>query len=100
MTEPTIYPETEGYFCIPGFVKNNPLNNIAYLEMYKDDPWYDVLKKIDHDLEALCPGYNIAQIKQKFGELRYYVSQGNCPDEVYDYRAMNTIINRYAEELS
>ena len=85
------YPEPEGYFCSPGFVKSNPLNNAAYLEGFKDDPWYDLLVRCDAELEALCPGYNIVQIKEKFGGLRYYVHP-ETPE-------MSAVIRRYEREV-
>ena len=95
----TVHPEEDGYFCSPGFVKGNPKNNTAYLEMYREHPWHDLLVRCDAELEELCPGYNIAQIKEKFGGLRYYISQGDCPYEVYDPQGMEKIIQKYEREV-
>jgi hypothetical protein len=65
-------PEPQGYAAVPGYVKNNPLNNDYYVEQFKDDPWYPIIKRTHERLTELIPGYNIAQIKDKFGGLRYY----------------------------
>lgn len=80
MPMPAEFPEPEGYTNIPTFVKSNPDNNASYLdkscELYPE--WSDLLKETDAALEALIPGYNISQIKDKFGGLRYYI---DIPDE-------------------
>lgn len=44
-----------------------------YVAEWVDDPWYPVISKLHADLKALVPCYGIAQIKEKFGGLRYYV---------------------------
>ena len=67
------YPETVGYVAESGFVKSNPLNNDYYVEQWKNDPWYPAIKACHEELTAALPGYNIAQIKGKFGGLRYYI---------------------------
>lgn len=64
-----------------GFVKSRPENNDHYVEQYKDDPWYPAIKQAHDQLTRLVPGYNIAQIKGKFGGLRFYAS---FPDEVLE----------------
>ena len=68
------YPEPRGYCAQPGFVKNNPLNNAIYLarciEVYPE--WAECLTEANDYLETVLPGYNIAQIKAKFGGLRFY----------------------------
>lgn len=35
--------------------------------------WQPLIEKLHADLSALAPGYGIAQIKEKFGGLRYYL---------------------------
>lgn len=65
--------EPQGYVSSPGFVKARPENNQHYLDQFKDDPWYPILVSTDEKLGKLIPGYNIAQIKEKFGGLRYYI---------------------------
>lgn len=69
------YPEPDGCLNEPGFVKANPLNNKSYIEkcIANYDGWADILRETDAALEKLIPGYNVAQIKTKFGGLRYYI---------------------------
>lgn len=64
--------EERGYSASPGFVKSNPANNDFYVEQFKDDPWYPAISHAHERLSSLIPGYNISQIKEKFGGLRYY----------------------------
>jgi hypothetical protein len=35
--------------------------------------WWPIVDKLHQDLLALDPDYQVAQIKEKFGELRYYI---------------------------
>lgn len=72
MNKPPV-DEPAGYSSTPSFVKSRPENNAHYLAQFEGDPWYEVLVALDEDLEQIVPGYNIAQIKEKFGDLRYYV---------------------------
>lgn len=65
--------EPQGYASLPGFVKSQSENNEHYLEQFKHDSWYPILKQTHERIEALIPGYNIAQIKEKWGGLRYYI---------------------------
>lgn len=69
------YPEPKGCYNRPTFVKNNPLNNDSYLEQSCElfPEWADILRNTHQQLNELVPGYNIAQIKEKFFELRFYV---------------------------
>ena len=108
----TTMPPTEepnGYAAVPGFVKSQAENNDYYVEQFKDEPWYPIIKHTHDALTELVPGYNIAQIKEKFGGLRYYIdlpeevleaavnpdwASKKTPDKVRD--AANNII-RYAE---
>lgn len=70
----TEYPEPPGYQNSPGFVKSIPRNNETYLEKccVAYPFWADILRETDRKLEEIVPGYNISQIKVKFGGLRYY----------------------------
>jgi len=43
------------------------------------DGWKAIVEKLYDDIEAISPGHNIFQIKEKFGGLRYY-----CGVESYD----------------
>lgn len=69
------HEEPPGYRNTPGFVKSNPKNNQEYLDasciVYPE--WEAVLREADRQLQELVPGYNIAQIKEKFGGLRFYI---------------------------
>lgn len=64
--------EPEGYMSKPSFVKSRPENNAHYLAQYEGTSWHEILVRTDERLQELIPGYNIAQIKFKFGELCYY----------------------------
>lgn len=78
------FPEEQGYMNRPGFVKGNPLNNESYLAKCKESypEWADILQEAHDKIVALDPGYNIVQIKDKFGGLRFYVHfSGDLSDE-------------------
>lgn len=66
------HPEPRGCAAVPGFVKSNPRNNDHYVEGIAGNPWYPIIKRTHERLTQLDPGYNITQIKEKFGGLRYY----------------------------
>ncbi len=36
--------------------------------------WFDLVRQLDKDIAALAPDYIVDQVKEKFGGLRYYVS--------------------------
>jgi len=62
-----------------------------------DKGWYPLIISCDEELSAVCPDYNILQIKEKFGGLRYYIY---APEECDNDRVkMNNIIKSY-EKLS
>lgn len=67
------YPEYDGYSAQKGFVKRDSRNNDYYLAQYVDEPYYTVLLLAHQAITAIVPDYNIAQIKEKFGGLRYYI---------------------------
>lgn len=77
------FPEPQGCFVQPGFVKRNPANNALYLQRSIEaiPEWETQLTAIDAYLEAILPGYNIDQIKAKFNELRYYWTAPEGADE-------------------
>lgn len=79
MTQPA--EEPPGYSTSMGFVKSNPLNNDYYVDQWQNDPWYWPIKRAHLEIERLAPGYNVSQIKEKFGELRFYYSlpEGAAP---------------------
>ncbi len=57
--------------------------------------WNKILRELDKEIKKLAPDYKIEQIKQKFGDLRYYVSgiPNNVSSQIYE------LISE-AEELS
>lgn len=75
--------EPDGFRSIPSYVKSRPENNAHYVDQLADDPWFEIISECASELENVVPGYNISQIKMKFGGLRFYISQGNCPDDVW-----------------
>lgn len=89
------YPEPKGYSTAMGFVKSNPLNNDFYVEQWKDDPWYWIIKDTHERLTRLIPGYNIAQIKEKFGGLRFYYDEPDWGENLSDEQVRN--LNQAAE---
>lgn len=64
--------EPRGASASAGFVKCNPANNDFYVEQFRDHPWYPAISRAHEQLSRIIPGYNISQIKEKFGGLRYY----------------------------
>lgn len=94
MTENAPVEEPDGYRSAAGFVKSRPENNEHYLNQFKDDPWWPAIDSCNRTLELHFPGYNIVQIKDKFRGLRYYISQGNCPDETWDSNRAMWITSR------
>ena len=53
--------------------------------------WLALVKELDESLAKIVPDYKLAQAKEKFGGLRYYIDMGN--DEAF------SLIERY-EKLS
>lgn len=95
------YPPVEeprGASARAGFVKTRPENNDYYVEQFKDDPWYPIIKQAHDLLTELIPGYNIAQIKEKFGGLRFYIDYPGMPEELTKgEQSIADKIIRYAE---
>lgn len=77
------YPEPTGAANEPGMVKTNPLNNRSYIRktVLAVPQWRKILRSADEMLEIIVPGYNIAQIKTKYNEARFYI---DLPDDVSD----------------
>lgn len=44
--------------------------------------WWPILLKLDQDIAKLAPDYQVLQVKEKFGGLRYYI--GGVPADVSD----------------
>ena len=38
------------------------------------DEWFPIIHQLDADLAGIDPNYMLHQVKEKFGDLRYYVS--------------------------
>ena len=91
------HSEPDGHRAQIGFVKNNPLNNDYYINQLEGGVWYPAVLEAHKTLYERFPGYNIVQIKEKFGELRFYVSKGSCPDDIWNMKEANDII-RVAEQ--
>ena len=56
-----------------------------------DEGWYQLIVDCDKELTAIDPNYQIFQIKQKFGGLRYYFH----PSQSDTSRAMSEVISKY-----
>jgi len=61
------------------------------------DGWFSLLDNLmtEIDNEALSVFVNVAQIKEKFGTLRFYVNFDKCED--VDYEKVYKIIQNYEE---
>lgn len=79
-----LFEEPPGYISAPGYVKSNPKNNDHYLEQFEGHPWFPAIKRCHERLQELVPGYNIRQIKEKFGGLRYYIDGGECRKDSWE----------------
>ena len=62
-----------------------------------DEGWYQIIVDCDNALMQIDPNYQIAQIKQKFGGLRYYFepSSSEYNDELWT--KMNAIVHTYED---
>jgi len=57
-----------------------------------DEGWYQLIIDCDRELSLFDPYYKIIQVKEKFGELRYYVKPS---ESCYEPRRMQEIIAKY-----
>ena len=46
-----------------------------------DKGWYKLLAETNDLLKYMCPNYEVHQVKEKFGELRYYFSMPKMQDD-------------------
>lgn len=46
--------------------------------------WSQILIDLNDQIEAIVPDYEVAQIKQKFGQLRFYLNALECSKEDYE----------------
>lgn len=68
--------------------------------MAKGDPcwselpsgWHDLVTRLDEELSKVDPDYEIAQCKEKFGGLRYYV---DFSEQCQDLKEADDIISKY-----
>lgn len=60
--------------------------------------WYSIITNANEQLKFIDPDYEIHQVKEKFGTLRYYIGSKFDFDSI-EFKIMQTII-RYAEHLS
>jgi len=59
-----------------------------------DEGWYQLIINCDEELTAIDPNYQVFQIKQKFGGLRYYMSPSN--DTTAEQRdGMHEVVSKY-----
>ena len=63
-----------------------------------DEGWYQLVMDCDRDITLVDPNYEIYQVKEKFGTLRYYVKPSNQED-TETIKKIQEIVTRY-EELS
>lgn len=105
MTQHTIHPEPPGFSCTPTFVKSNPANNDAYLALFAEhaltDKEAEILTTAHRRIEQLAPGYNIAQLKEKFWSLRFYYDlPENTPEHIQNEisEIVSTTEQRITEE--
>ena len=56
-----------------------------------DEGWYQLVIDCDKELTQIDPNYQIAQIKQKFGGLRYYFQSSSSNA----YNAMEEVVRKY-----
>lgn len=56
-----------------------------------DEGWYQIVVDCDKELTAIDPHYQIFQIKEKFGGLRYYFH----PSQSDTSKAMNEVVSKY-----
>ena len=79
-------------------LKNKFLPNY-YKSVDVDEGWYQIVVDCDNLLTEIDPDYQIAQIKQKFGGLRYYFQ----PSDVNNgelYVKMNSVVLAYEKIAS
>jgi hypothetical protein len=59
-----------------------------------DEGWYQIVVDCDKELTGVDPNYQIYQVKEKFGGLRYYAKPSNLDDKHTLIRIGN-IISKY-----
>ena len=64
-----------------------------------DEGWYQLVIDCDKELTEVDPNYQIYQVKEKFGGLRYYTKQSNPDDKAMSERIAG-IIAKYEDIAS
>lgn len=77
-----------GYgWCNPALYAQEPVSNEVYLATIPEsDPWYGAIVAGVARLDEEFPGWKIRQIKEKFGELRFYAvcPEGSDPEKFFE----------------
>jgi len=79
-------------------LKNKFLPNY-YKSVDVDEGWYQIVVDCDNLLTEIDPDYQIAQIKQKFGALRYYFQPSDINNGEL-YVKMNAVVLAYEKIAS
>ncbi len=61
-----------------------------------DEGWYQLVIDCDAELSAIDPKYDLQQVKEKFGGLRFYFQ----PSDPSLREQMDTVVSRYEEIAS
>ena len=61
-----------------------------------DEGWYQLVVDCDEELTGVDPNYQIYQVKEKFGGLRYYTKPSNM-DEKDTLKKIGDIISKYED---
>ncbi len=64
-----------------------------------DSGWYELINDLDDKIAYLAPNYEIHQVKEKFGTLRFYVGGAGTEIDTKAADIINDLIS-YAEQLS
>jgi hypothetical protein len=64
-----------------------------------DEGWYQLVVDCDKELTGADPNYQIYQVKEKFGGLRYYTKPSN-PDDKHTLIQIGNIISKYEDVAS
>ena len=70
-----------------------------YKSVDVDEGWYQIVVDCDNLLTEIDPDYQIAQIKQKFGGLRYYFQPSDVNNSEL-YVKMNAVVLAYEKIAS
>lgn len=62
---------------------------------WKNDPWFEILYKLESSLSTIDGNYELVQVKEKFGDLRFYIST-NSPRRA----EMNRLIGQAEDDVA